>query len=408
MEKTLRKVTVNEIINQATDELTRLGCSPITIRQYQNTWKRLEKYSSEHSNSEFSEQMGAAFLKDVFNWPSGEKNTKQMVHAARAVRVLGDMQLHGLILRNKRVSAPKKENNFMDVLHQFKTHGAAKLSPKSIIRIEQVLDKLFDYLLAQGVNDCGSISHSHIDGFAGSLSGYAKKTLALSMYSLRVFLEFLYTKGLLETDLRKAVPTITHVNRRNIPATWSKEETDKILNAIDRANPCGKRDYAILLAIAKLGLRQSDIVGLRFDNINWVKCTLTIIQSKTRHPLVLPLPEDVGSAIIDYLKNGRAPSAEPYVFIKHVYPFDKMQTVYMLLDKYVRLAVIKRKSGQPKGPHTLRHSLAGRMLEKRIPIETISAVLGHKSTNSTLDYLKIDLSSLAECAVDPEGVLINE
>lgn len=408
MEREKCKVTMDELINRTVDEFTRMAYSPVTINAYKGIWKLLSKHATEQGISEFSEQLGTNFLKNVFNWPSEEKNTKQMVHAARAVRVLGDMQAHGIVLRSKHIKTPEVENAFTVTLHQFKSYVAAKLSPGSIHRIEQVATKFFDYLIAQEIENCSDISSRHIDGFAGTLSGYAKKTLAVSMYGLRVILEFLYANGMLEADLRKAVPTVTHVNRRNVPATWSKEETDRILDAIDRINPCGKRDYAVLMTIAKLGLRQCDIIGLKFENIEWEKCTLSITQNKTKRPLTLPLPEDVGNAIIDYLKNGRPPSDEPYVFIKHVYPFDQMCTVYMLMDKYVRLAGIKRKPGQPRGPHTLRHTLAGRMLENQTPIEIISAVLGHSSVNSTLDYLNIDLGLLAECAIDPEEVLIYE
>lgn len=407
MEKPLTEISIPELIMVSNTELEKMNYRPGSIKLYKYVWRRFAEYAIKKDMNTFSEQLGADFLKDIYGWPSSEKNSKYMVHAARSIRVLGDIKSHGLILRSKRIVWRDWEDSYSDILNQFKSYVAGSLSEKSINRIETVLAKFFAYLFANGVNDSRFISIEHIDGFVSTLSGYAKKTLAVKMYSLRTFLKFLYDEKILEHDLRKYVPTITHVNRRNVPATWSKDETQRILDAIDRANPCGMRDYAILMTISRLGLRQSDIIGLKFEHIDWAKSQISIIQNKTKKLISLPLPEDAGHAIIDYLKNGRPPSDETYIFVKHIAPFEKMHTVYMLLDKYLRLAQIERKPGQPKGSHTLRHSLAGRMLEKRIPIETISSVLGHTSVDSTLDYLPIDMTSLIECVIDPEGVLIH-
>ena len=399
--------SLRKLIDRATDEIIKLDYTANTTAFYRRTWKRFEAYSTVRGISEFSEQIGAEFLKSVYGWPSEARNTSYMNAAARAVRVLGDLLRHGIILRCKRIIRREWEDYYAETLDQFKNYAKPKLTHGSIFRIEQVLSDFFTYLLAHDILDCTHISPKYIEGFAATLSGYAKKTLAICMYGLRVFLGFLYAEGIVDNDLRASVPSLTYVNRRNVPTTWSKEETERIINAVDRANPCGKRDYAILLTIARLGLRQSDITGLMFEHIDWPKCTISIVQAKTKRPLSLPLPEDVGNAIIDYLKNGRPPCEDPYVFLKHTPPFGQLHSVYMLLDKHVRLAKIKRPVGGPKGPHTLRHSLAGRLLENGVTVETISAVLGHTLSNSTLDYLKIDTSSLSECALDPEGVLLD-
>ena len=401
------EISVNRLIDLATDEMLKLDYKPSTIKTYLNIWKSFLKYAEEQNAKEFSERLGADFLKFFHGWPSERENTSYKRRAARSIRVLGDFRLHGLILRGKRITRRNWEDCYAEEMLRFKSFAGERLSPASVFRVEQVIMKFFEYLLAQGVTNCSGVLIPHITGFAETLSGYAKKTLSLSMYSLRIFLDFLHKENVLDTDLRKHVPTITHVKRRNIPSTWSKDETDKIISAVDRGNPCGKRDYAILLTIARLGLRQSDIVNLRFDNIDWHKCAISINQTKTKRLLVLPLPEDVGDAIINYLQFGRPPSDEPFVFLKHIPPFEQMKNVYALMDKHVRIAAITRKQGGQKGPHSLRHSLAGRMLEKNVPIETISAVLGHASVESTSEYLKIDVHSLSECMIDPEEALVH-
>jgi integrase len=401
--------TLSQLMEVVEQELMRNGCRPGTINVYKVTWRRLTKYAGNAGVENFTETLGRDFLKTEFGWPDPDGNDRRANAAARAVRVLGDYQLHGYILRGKGIVIKEWEKHFKGEMENFKEHLAGKgLSKGSVFRAEQVIQKLFTHLVSQGLADCGVLDPSHIEGFVKTLSGYAKKTLAISTYSLRLFITYLGETGRPNTGLEKKVPSLRYVNRRNIPSTWTRDETERILEAVDTENPCGKRDYAILLMIARLGLRQSDIVNLTFESFDWAKGVLTLTQMKTRKPLTLPLPVDVGEAVIDYLRNGRPESGESFVFLKHKYPFGQMNCVYMLMDKHIIRAGLERRKGEHKGPHSLRHSLAGRMLENRTPIETISAVLGHSSVNSTLDYLKIDIGALLECALDPEGVLGDE
>jgi integrase len=96
-----------------------------------------------------------------------------------------------------------------------------------------------------------------------------------------------------------------------------------------------------------------------------------------------------------------------YVFVKHVPPFDQLKTVFMILGKHIRRAGIKMRPGSRKGAHSLRHSLASRLLDNNVPVETIAAILGHPDPNVTYDYLKVGFKALADCALDPEEVMGN-
>jgi integrase len=128
---------------------------------------------------------------------------------------------------------------------------------------------------------------------------------------------------------------------------------------------------------------------------------------KTNRPLTLPLPDDVGNAVIEYLKHGRPPVESSYVFVKHVPPFDSLKTVFLILDKHIRRAGIDMRPGSHKGSHALRHSLASRLLDNDVPVETIAAILGHQDPNVTYGYLKVGFKALADCALDPEEVMGN-
>jgi len=192
--------------------------------------------------------------------------------------------------------------------------------------------------------------------------------------------------------------------RQKLPSVWSKEDTDKLLSSIDLGNPTGKRDYAILLLAARLGLRVSDIRNLQLNELNWENSTIDIVQTKTKEPLSLPLLDDVGWAIIDYLKNGRPITSSKNVFVRHLAPFEAFgdnDNLYHIMAKHVSKAGIKP-SGERSGIHTLRNSLATELLQKETPLYAISGILGHKKTETTRHYLRVDIEGLRKCALDVE------
>lgn len=175
-----------------------------------------------------------------------------------------------------------------------------------------------------------------------------------------------------------------------------------MLKAVDRGNPKGKRDYAMILLAARLGLRASDICSLTFENLLWSQNLIVLIQEKTKKRIELPLIAEIGNAIIDYLKYGRPIAELPYVFLHANHGYRKLQepTLHSIVCHYMRLAGIANVDAKKHGPHALRHSLAGFLLEKKTPLPVISEVLGHTNTESTKTYIKIDMDSLSQCALE--------
>ena len=220
---------------------------------------------------------------------------------------------------------------------------------------------------------------------------------------LRVFFRYLYLNEFTKDDLSLFIPkSNVLLKRKHIPSTWTREDIDKILACIDLASPVGKRDYAIILLVARLGIRVSDVIRLEFDNIKWEKNCIQISQYKTNEPLVLPLFEDVGQAIIDYVKNGRPASDLKLVFITHKPPFQKFSDnnhLYGMFNKYLYKAGIEVTPEKNHGMHTLRHSLANELLRKEIPLPVISEILGHKSLETTMQYLRADTEQLRCCTL---------
>lgn len=147
-----------------------------------------------------------------------------------------------------------------------------------------------------------------------------------------------------------------------------------------------------------------DIRKLCLENIQWEESQIEIIQSKTKTPLVLPLMEEVGQSLIDYLRHGRPKSPYREVFLRVRPPFEPLSNaaLWIMINFYRRRAGVTCPKTGHGGLHSLRHTLASRLLEERTPIETISSVLGHTSIESTNIYLKVGIEALRSAALNPD------
>lgn len=264
-----------------------------------------------------------------------------------------------------------------------------------------------NYLSKKNIKSINDMHYSDIDEYLRSIQKYSIKHRGTILYVLKKFLICLFESDLICKNYALLMPSI-HVPRNGrIPHSWTKEEIQKILDSVDREDPAGKRDYAMILMTAKLGLRVGDIRNLRLHNIDWENKKISIIISKTKQILELPLLEDIGWAIIDYLKNGRPKTDSDRLFVRHKAPFTAFgdtSNFSKLLIKYIRKAGINIEDNHPHGFHSLRNALAKNMLESGAPLPVISETLGHTNINTTSIYLKIDLKGLRKCMIDPEEV----
>lgn len=244
---------------------------------------------------------------------------------------------------------------------------------------------LMDYLAAHGMEDLSAVTLENIYAYIRTLAGFTYKTVEQHLCSLRAFFRFLYQEGIVTVDFAAEMPMVKARKQTAIPSVWTHEELKRLIGAIDRGSPKGKRDYAIILIACRLGLRCTDIKGLRFENFNWAEKKLCFVQSKTKQPMELPLVPDVGWAVIDYLKYGRPKVESPYIFVRHMapfLPFSEGDHLNQLIKAYMVKAHIPV-SGKHRGMHSLRHTMASVLLEKDTPLPVISDIIGHLDTNST-------------------------
>lgn len=273
----------------------------------------------------------------------------------------------------------------------------------------QILHKFLDFLDGETVTESLEITPSHVTKFLGRYSKAKPKYVATVLYVMRNYLSFLFQQGFTTENLSKFLPKVRIMRNAFIPYSWNTEDVKKLLGAVDRADPKGKRDYAILLMVVRLGLRVSDIRGLKLPSLNWNRKTITLTMQKTKRPIELPLLDDIGWAVIDYLKNGRPQTLSDRVFVRHRAPFDAFgenESFQRDLHRYMVKAGLDIPLDVHCGMHSLRSTLARNMLETNAPLPIISETLGHQNINTTSIYLKIDISGLRRCALDPDEVAL--
>ncbi|MDH7514139.1 MAG: site-specific integrase [Clostridiales bacterium] len=206
-------------------------------------------------------------------------------------------------------------------------------------------------------------------------------------------------KGLCKARLVNAIPSLATWKLSRIPNYLTKEQLRKFLASFDRKMPTGHRDYAIALCLARLGLRGKEVAHLTLDDIDWRSGILRINLSKVRRFSSLPLPEDVGKAIVSYLRNGRPPTAERHLFICHRNRIGKplqSDAIRNMMRRRFKQTGMKVPSA---GTHILRHTVATHMVQQGVSIKEVADFLRHRSLDTTAIYTKVNLPMLFEVAL---------
>jgi integrase/recombinase XerD len=254
-----------------------------------------------------------------------------------------------------------------------------------------------------GVGDqfsIGDIGPRQVMEFVAKRAKHCKPgTAKLVATALRSFLRFQQMQGRCTARLVDAVPTIPRWRLAQIPKTLTDEQLRALLTSFDRSTAIGRRDYAMALCLVRLALRAGEVAQLSLDDIDWRTGTLQIATSKARRASVLPLPSQVGRAIVAYLRRGRPPTQGRRIFVCHGFPVGRW------IDAGVVRAAVRRgfdraqASVPSKGTHALRHTAATRMVRAGATIKEVADVLGHRSIDTTAIYTKVDLPRLAAVAL---------
>jgi integrase/recombinase XerD len=214
--------------------------------------------------------------------------------------------------------------------------------------------------------------------------------------SLRGLLRFLFVEGLTPIDLSGAVPGVARWRAASLPRAIPTEHVARILASCDRTTLVGRRDFAVLIMLSRLGVRACEVARLRLDDVDWRAGELIVRGKQDRHER-LPLPVDVGVALVEYLRDGRPASKDPHLFLTVRAPFRSLTGGAGAIGQLVRSACV-RAGLEPVGAHGLRHTVATEALRAGAPLEEIASLLRHRRHATTVIYAKVDWERLRELA----------
>lgn len=280
---------------------------------------------------------------------------------------------------------------------------AEDFHPNTRCDIRWVTYKYFAWLEEQGFTDMTGVGAIHIQRFLLACSEkYAPSTIHDVRLYLKKLYTFLYVTGRAEDDYSALFSFSVNREKKVFPVL-PKSDIAKLLEVIDRSKVRGKRDYAIMMLGTVLGLRACDIVALKLTDIDWLRGEICIVQSKTGNPVILPLTQDVGEALKDYILNARPSTVDNEVFLRIKAPHTKLASAVTVGEIYRDCCVA---AGLPanKRFHNLRRALRTSMVANGVSVYDVAQVFGDKNINSTKPYLATDVEHLKMCALSFAGI----
>jgi integrase len=401
--------TLSALVSGLDAELRRLGYKDSTLVWYRGCWRRLARFFAVRGVEEFSLDVAMAWVDDACGGFFDKERAGTLkptdIYLFRVAQMLGDYAVHGAVLRRYSRSVNKLAGERVDVVARFQDRLRAADRAVSTVRVYTTVAAEFVAFAATrgGLARCDA---GVLGAFVATLAGYQAKTVEQKLCAVRSFLRFACADGLVDAAVLDVVPAVRSSRQARVPSVWDPGDVARILEAVDRGNPCGKRDYAIILLVTRLGLRGVDVKRLEFADFDWPGNRLFVVQAKTGHRVQLPLLKEVGWAVIDYIRHGRPVCDCPQVFLRHlapIGPFSDQDHLHQILVKHARVAHVPISDRRRHGMHSLRHTLATKLMEDGTPVEQIADILGHQSVQSTGVYLKSSLGLLAKCALDPDA-----
>ena len=384
------------LTKECVKHLQELDYSDACISVHQRQWKDgIIPFMEHRGVSSYTPEIGEEYLQYATknSAPSTKRARKRNIHILSEYLEKGTIRKRIVHLVNHPLPGGigQVASEFLDTLR------ALRRSELTIENHRRMLSYFIAGLELKSVNKVEDIKEQDVLDFI-DITPYAKDH---HYYSMRLFCRFLYEKKYTGTNLGYVIGPNNFPHHEKLPSVYNAAEVRQIEESVDQASPVGKRDYAILLLASRLGLRVSDIGNLTLDNMDWDTNRIILRQAKTGNPIELPLLPAVGEAMVNYLKYARPVSDRPNIFLTACAPYRPMNRISLngVISRIMQgsgVDISKRKFG----PHSMRHSLASNLLKNGTSIPVISSALGHESTQTTMEYLRIDIENLIKCTLE--------
>lgn len=324
----------------------------------------------------------------------GRRSQKRVSRAytARVQRFADFLRQHGAIraIADSTAQTPSPLSPFRDWLLRHRG-----LAMRTVERHERLITRMLPALGTDaGEYNAASVRRVILDQIRGCRPAHAKTIVG----ALRVYLRFLATSGACQPGLDHILPTVAEWKLSSLPRYLDAKQVTRLIDSCSKDGQQGLRDRAIVLLLLRLGLRAGDIASMRPTDIEWQEATL-LVRGKGRRDVRLPLPQDAGDAVLDYIEHARPQVTIDRVFLCAKAPFRPLRSG-MIVSGIVRAALRRAGIENPPshGANLLRHSTATMMLRAGATLDEIGTVLRHKSPDTTAHYAKVDIAALQQIA----------
>jgi integrase/recombinase XerD len=382
---------VGPYLDDLTSAMARDGFADLTIIEHVRTVVQLARWADRRGIdlSQWDDNLLEGFQRHLARRRLG-KRERALGHAAKFLVFL---RLRGVISPAISVSVPKSSPILEAFALWMRRHRG--VVPHTLSRYRRALDI---FVAALGENPT-AYDAKRIRAFViQELGRRGRSETREAVKAIRSFLRFLVAEGRLAPGIEQCVPTVPQWRLSSLPRYLEAPDVERVVASCNLTTGHGLRDHAILLLLSRLGLRAGDIVAMTLDDIDWARGTLRV-QGKSLREVLLPLPQDVGDALLAYLERGRPKSNSTRVFLTVLAPTRAFASSSAVSD-IVRFALRRAGIRNPPncGAHLLRHSAATAMLRAGSSLDTIATVLRHRSSETTAYYAKVDVAMLCKIA----------
>jgi integrase/recombinase XerD len=381
-------------VERFAEYLAGLGHSRLTVNGYYDSARHFADWLCRAgiTASDVSDEVIGEFARHRCQCPGGRPGRCVSLNYVRRVRrFVRFLAEHGVVLNSAPALASQAEDprvtEFLEWLRRHRGVCERTLRLRGHV-MRRLLPALGDDPTAY---DAALIRRVILDEARRSSSAYVR-TMTMT---LRGYLRFLVASGRCRQWLDSAVPTVPHWRLSSLPRYLAMADVERLIASCDSAMPAGIRDRAILLLLARLGLRAGDVLAMRFDDIDWAEGKLRVC-GKGRREVCLPLPQDAGDALLDYLNRARPNAGYDRIFLRAIAPYRPVKSISSVVRLGLERAGIT--DAPSHGARLLRHSAATGMLRAGVTLDAVGAVLRHRSADTSMLYAKVDIAMLRPIA----------
>lgn len=385
---------LQELKNNTLDFLRSKNFAELTVKSYEYAFDCIVKYAKDLKDFNLSEDVFQPYLKENdFLYQTNKIARYTWLQKRRACRYMASY------FEKQSISfSPVYESvisayysNMLDAIDGISSHNVTyKQSLRNYSRV------FFKWLQSNGHSTFDSVNENVLkEYFLCCTKRMSNRSLSGTRYYIKTLFNFLYENSIIQDNFSNVFNFIIPIERK-IQKPVLQSTIAKVLSVIDRNNPIGKRDYAMFVTATVTGLRQIDIVNLKFSNFDWKKGVLNITQSKTQKNISLPLTKDYAEAIVDYILNGRPKVNSEYIFLPELLMYEKVSsvTINRKFRYYCQLCGIESSSF-----HGVRRMLGSNMAMGGTRIDLIPDILGHSQLESIQPYISVETKGLRQCAL---------